>query len=252
MSSFFPELPDNSVEFFGYKIFNTTLDKIDLRLKVLISTLNQYSFSLAASDNTFKQALLGSDILLPDGVGIVMAVKYFGRTNIRKIAGADLHQFFLEKLNKEAGSCFYLGSSEATLTKIRKRIAEENPNIRFGCYSPPFKAAFSAYENSAMVAAVNDFQPDILFVGMTAPKQEKWAFAHKDVLQANTICSIGAVFDFYAGTVKRPGDRWIKLGFEWLGRLIKEPKRMWKRYLIYGPLFLFLLLKEKTKMMLPR
>ena len=88
-----------------------------------------------------------------------------------------------------------------------------------------------------MINAVNAFRPDVLFIGMTAPKQEKWAFANKEMLDAPIICSIGAVFDFYAGTVKRPGKAWIYCGMEWLVRLVKEPKRMWIRYGYYGPVF---------------
>jgi hypothetical protein len=98
-----------------------------------------------------------------------------------------------------------------------------------------------------MLAAVNAVSPDVLFIGMTAPKQEKWAFEHKGFLQAQTICSIGAVFDFYAGTVKRPSAFWISLRLEWLIRLIKEPRRMWKRYLYYGPVFIAYILQKKVK-----
>jgi N-acetylglucosaminyldiphosphoundecaprenol N-acetyl-beta-D-mannosaminyltransferase len=95
-----------------------------------------------------------------------------------------------------------------------------------------------------MIEAVNAFQPDVLFIGMTAPKQEKWAFANKEFLQAPVICSIGAVFDFYAGTVKRPSKAWIRCGLEWLVRFAKEPKRMWIRYGYYGPIFLKYMLFE--------
>ena len=78
---------------------------------------------------------------------------------------------------------------------------------------------------------------------MTAPKQEKWSIDNVHQLNTKTICAIGAVFDFYAGTVKRPSQFWIRLKLEWFIRLVKEPKRMWKRYLYYGPFFLYLLLK---------
>lgn len=98
-----------------------------------------------------------------------------------------------------------------------------------------------------MIGAVNSFQPDVLFIGMTAPKQEIWASQHKSSLNVKTICTIGAVFDFYAGTVNRPNAFFIKMGLEWLGRLLKEPKRLWKRYLYYGPVFIALILKEKLK-----
>jgi N-acetylglucosaminyldiphosphoundecaprenol N-acetyl-beta-D-mannosaminyltransferase len=97
-----------------------------------------------------------------------------------------------------------------------------------------------------MVEAINTFNPDVLFVGMAAPKQEKWAYAHKERLNTNFICCIGAVFDFYARTVERPSSFLISLGLEWFGRLVSEPKRLWKRYLYYGPIFLWLMVKEKA------
>ena len=96
-----------------------------------------------------------------------------------------------------------------------------------------------------MIDAVNEFKPDVLFVGMTAPKQEVWTYLNKDRLNAGAICAIGAVFDFYAGTISRPSVFWQYLGLEWFGRLLREPKRMYKRYLICGPLFLLMLLKTK-------
>ena len=99
-----------------------------------------------------------------------------------------------------------------------------------------------------MIQKVNQFEPDVLFVGMTAPKQEKWSYENKEALNTKVICSIGAVFDFYAGTVERPSKVWIDLGLEWLGRLQKEPKRMWKRYIYYGFIFLYYLLSTKLRL----
>ena len=96
-----------------------------------------------------------------------------------------------------------------------------------------------------MIKAINRFKPDVLFVGMTAPKQEKWIYEHKNAIHSDIICAIGAVFDFYAGTVLRPSKYWRSMGMEWLGRLINEPRRMYKRYLYYGPIFLVKLLKLK-------
>lgn len=98
-----------------------------------------------------------------------------------------------------------------------------------------------------MINAVNDFKPDVLFIGMTAPKQEKWSYGNKEFLDSKVICSIGAVFDFYAGTVERPNKLWVNLGLEWFIRLIREPRRMWKRYLYYGPIFIWLIFVKKIK-----
>ncbi|WP_298480324.1 WecB/TagA/CpsF family glycosyltransferase [uncultured Maribacter sp.] len=231
----------------GYNIYNASLNKIESNEKLLINTINQYSFCIAEKDNKFKESLLQSDILLPDGIGIIAAAKFINKEKINKIAGADLHDYFLEKLNKESGSCFYMGSSETTLTKIKERLNKEYPNIKVGAYSPPFKHQFIKEDNTAILNAINSFAPNVLFVGMTAPKQEKWAYKFKEALNTQYICSIGAVFDFYAGTTTRPSKFWQNLGLEWLGRLFKEPKRMWKRYIYYGFVFAGHLVKHKFK-----
>jgi len=233
------------IECLDYSVFTGTLESLSTSEQVLVHTINQYSYCIAEQDPEFKRSLKGSDILLPDGIGMVIAAKLLHNKKVKKIAGADLHSFLLEKLNREHGSCFYLGSSEGTLQKIEDKIRTEYPNIRVGSYSPPFKNKFSEQDDKIMIEEVNQFEPDVLFIGMTAPKQEKWAYANRDKLNSKMICSIGAVFDFYAGTVKRPNQVWISLGFEWLGRLVKEPKRMWKRYLYYGAIFGYYLLKEK-------
>lgn len=110
-------------------------------------------------------------------------------------------------------------------------------------YSPPFKAAFSKEDNMKMIKLINDFAPDALFVGMTAPKQEKWILENHDALNAHITCGIGAVFDFYAGTKSRPPRWMISMGLEWLVDLISDPRRLWKRYIIYNPVFVWKVLK---------
>lgn len=235
------------IPFSNYFIYNEGLESFFTADKIQINTINQYSYCIAEHDSEFKEALQQSDILLPDGMAVVAAVRLLNGTKIKKIAGADIHQHLLQQLNDKRGSCFYLGSSDETLAKILHRLAIEFPNIKVGTYSPPYKPEFSDEDNKQMLQAVNAFEPDVLFVGMTAPKQEKWSFQHKEQLDAKIICSIGAVFDFYAGTVDRPSPFWINLGLEWFIRLIKEPKRMWKRYLYYGPVFIWLILVQKSK-----
>jgi N-acetylglucosaminyldiphosphoundecaprenol N-acetyl-beta-D-mannosaminyltransferase len=101
-----------------------------------------------------------------------------------------------------------------------------------------------------MISAINNFAPDILFVGMTAPKQEKWVYLNKSQINAKIICSIGAVFDFYSGNIKRPNQFWINLGLEWLIRFLKEPRRLFNRNFISTPLFLFYVLKAKLFLLL--
>lgn len=231
-----------------YSIFNGVLNQIGFAQKILINTINQYSFCIAEEDVNFKQSLQYADVLLPDGMAIVAAVRLLTGQKIKKIAGADMHRHLLQELNQKGGSCFYLGSSDNTLLKIKERVLIDFPNIRVGTFSPPFKTEFSQTDNEKMVETVNAFKPDVLFVGMTAPKQEKWAYTHKQQLDAKIICTIGAVFDFYAGTVKRPSPFWINLRLEWFIRLLKEPKRMWQRYLYYGPVFIKHILEQKIKL----
>lgn len=237
--------------FNDFPIYTGTLEDLPSKSSLLINTINQYSFCMAHQDAGFREALQMSDILLPDGIAMVAAEFFLSGNKIKKVAGADVHHHLIKELNEKSGSCFYLGASETTLTKIRTKMAKEYPNVKVGAYSPPFKKEFSMEDNHSMIKAVNTFAPDVVFIGMTAPKQEKWAYMHKDELNAKTICTIGAVFDFYAGNIKRPGEVWQKFGMEWLGRLLNEPQRLWKRYLYYGPVFIWLILKEKmTKLVL--
>lgn len=229
----------NCTHFSDFSLYSKSLDQLPQTEKLVINTINQYSYCIACKDNNFKKALLQSDVLLPDGIAMVAAEKLLNGKRIKKVSGSDIHRYLLYKLNNKGGSCFYLGSSEQTLKKIQLKLKHEFPNIKSGFYSPPFRKRFSKSDSQKMVNAVKKNKPDVLFIGMTAPKQEKWVSEYKKELDAKVICSIGAVFDFYSGTVKRPNKIWRNLGLEWLGRLLREPKRMWKRYLYYGPIFIY-------------
>ncbi|MBR2224739.1 MAG: WecB/TagA/CpsF family glycosyltransferase [Bacteroidales bacterium] len=216
--------------------------------KFLIDTVNAHSFVVARKDGAFAKALMRADALLPDGISIVKACRWLGTKNapVEKIAGADLFAYEMGKLEEKGGTCFFLGSSPSTLEKIVERAAKDYPHIDIKTFSPPYKADFSSEENQAMVDAVNAADPDLLWVGMTAPKQEKWLDEHWAELDIRCHAgAIGAVFDFFAGTVERAPQKWIDLGLEWLYRLLKEPRRTWRRYLVNNPRFLWLVLQER-------
>ena len=231
--------------------------------KLLINTINAHSYNTARKDPEFAEALQKGDVLIPDGAGIVKAMKWLKDEKIERIAGWDLFVFEMERLNSLEATCtsentlqlptkkavMFLGSSDAVLAKIRERAASDYPNLEVHTYSPPYKPEFTADDNQAMINAVNAVQPDLLWIGMTAPKQEKWAYQHFPQLEVKGhIGTIGAVFDFYAGTIERAPMWWQEHSLEWLYRLIKEPKRMWRRYLIGNVLFLMAVLQEKFKM----
>ncbi|WP_029904692.1 WecB/TagA/CpsF family glycosyltransferase [Prevotella sp. 10(H)] len=216
--------------------------------KLLINTINAHSYNIAQKDKLFAESLIFGGKLIPDGISIVKAVKWLNGEKLMRIAGADLFVFEMSRLNEKGGTCFFLGSSENVLSLMKQRASKDYPNINIITYSPPYKAEFSEEENKAMIDAVNTNNPDLLWIGMTAPKQEKWAYTHYRELNINChIGTIGAVFDFYAGTVKRAPAWCIKLGLEWFYRLSQEPKRLWKRYIIGNLLFCGYIFIEKNR-----
>lgn len=254
-----------------YTIYSKSLNDMPSG-NLLITTINAHSYNLTREDADFAKALRGSDVLLPDGISVVWAHLTLAlsfrrgdksRTKLKKIAGEDLFYYEMERLeaiggttqsrtpNKKKAVAFFLGSTEEVLSKIKAKAAKDFPSIEVHTYSPPYKAEFSAEDNAAMITAINDVNPDVLFVGMTAPKQEKWAYKiiNNEELRINNchVCCIGAVFDFYAGTVKRAPKWIINLGMEWFYRLVSEPKRMWRRYLVGNVKFVWAILGEFLK-----
>ena len=215
--------------------------------KLLINTINAHSFNTAKKDQLFADALTNGDVLIPDGVSIVKACKWIKAKSQPKerIAGWDLFALEMGKLEEKGGTVMFMGSSQKVLDLIVKRAAVDYPHLKVVTYSPPYKPEFSEEANKAIIDAINAANPDLLWIGMTAPKQEKWAYIHWDDLNIHChVGTIGAVFDFFAGTVERAPIWWQEHGLEWLYRLIKEPKRMWRRYIIGNTLFLWNMLKE--------
>ncbi|WP_302422802.1 WecB/TagA/CpsF family glycosyltransferase [uncultured Prevotella sp.] len=252
--------------------------------KLLINTINAHSFNTAKNDKLFAEALTKGDALIPDGVSIVKACRRIKAKSQPKerIAGWDLFEFEMNKLeqlgmrneecrvnnssldnsqsasadnskfkiqNSKLGSgqrtVMFMGSSQKVLDLIVKRAAEVYPHLKVVTYSPPYKPEFSDEDNKAIIEAINAADPDLLWIGMTAPKQEKWTYTHWKELNIHChVGTIGAVFDFFAGTVERAPIWWQRHGLEWLYRLLKEPKRMWRRYIIGNALFLWNMTKE--------
>lgn len=212
-----------------------------------VACANPHSLVVAKNDPEFSKALVTADILLPDGVGIILAAKIMGLDLTERVAGSDLFLGLSDKANKEGGlRYFFLGSTQEVLDKITVRLSKEYPNITIcGVLSPPFKAEFSDEDNREMIDIINQAKPDVLWVGMTAPKQEKWIYKNKDKLDVPVMGAIGAVFDFYAGTVQRSPEWACRMGLEWLPRLIREPRRLFKRNFVSSPLFLYMVFKSR-------
>jgi len=226
--------------------------------KVLINTVNAHSFNVAQKDELFTDALAKGDYLIPDGASIIKACKWLNAKSQPKerIAGWDLFVFEMDALEEKSHKqetndgkrlrVMFMGSSEKVLGLLREKAAVDYPNLEVVTYSPPYKQEFSEADDRAIVKAINDANPDLLWIGMTAPKQEKWTYQHWNELNIHChVGTIGAVFDFYAGTAKRAPRWWQEHSLEWLYRLVKEPKRMWRRYILGNPLFIWNILKEK-------
>ena len=231
--------------------------------KVLINTINAHSYNTAQKDELFAESLLNGDALIPDGASVVKACRWLKAKSQPKerIAGWDLFELEMGKQEergrrKEEGEhptsksqkplIYFMGSSEKVLGMIREKAKVMYPHVEVVTYSPPYKPEFTEEDNTAIIKAINDANPDLLWIGMTAPKQEKWAYSHWDELDIHCHCgTIGAVFDFFAGTAKRAPKWWQEHSLEWLYRLIIEPKRMWRRYIIGNTLFIWNIWKEK-------
>ena len=235
--------------------------------KVLINTINAHSFNVAQEDDLFAEVLRTVDsgqltidsecvkYLIPDGASIIKACKFLKAKSQPKdrIAGWDLFTFEMEKLDAKSrredvrGTVMCMGSSEKVLALIKEQAAVDYPDLEVVTFSPPYKPEFQEEDNNAIIKAINEANPDLLWIGMTAPKQEKWTYSHWKELNIHChVGTIGAVFDFYAGTAQRAPKWWQEHSLEWLHRLCIEPKRMWRRYVIGNPLFLWNIHKEKT------
>jgi N-acetylglucosaminyldiphosphoundecaprenol N-acetyl-beta-D-mannosaminyltransferase len=216
--------------------------------KLLINTINAFSYNNARRDILFEEALINGDFLIPDGISIVRACRFLNAKSQPKerIAGWDLFEFEMQRLNEKGGKVMFLGSSEKVLSLIREKSAVVYPNLDVVTFSPPYRSHFTVEDDLTMINAINDANPDLLWIGMTAPKQEKWTYANWDRLNIHChVGTVGAVFDFFAGTYKRAPKIWQRAGFEWLYRLLREPRRMWRRYIIGNVIFLSLIVREK-------
>ena len=212
-----------------------------------LACLNPHSYVVSLDNPVFSKALKDADWLVPDGAGVVMASRILGGSIGERVTGSDVFYGLHRRLNEAGGmSVFFLGSTEKTLDNIRERMAIDYPNIRVaGTYSPPFKPLYSNEEIDQMINAINAAGTDVLWVGMTAPKQEIWIYENRGRLNTKFAGAIGAVFDFSTGQVKRSHPAFQRLGLEWLPRLLQQPRRLWRRTFISAPLFILHVLRQK-------
>jgi N-acetylglucosaminyldiphosphoundecaprenol N-acetyl-beta-D-mannosaminyltransferase len=195
--------------------------------------VNAHSAEVAHRDAKFMEALQAADLLVADGAGVVMASKLLGGGVREQVTGPDLFMAVSRRLDQRGGhSVFYLGGTPETLERIAVRHRDQFPDLAIaGMLAPPFRLAFSQAEVALITEAIKTAAPDVLWVGLGAPKQEKLIFDLRSAIDVPLCGPVGAMFDYFAGNVAMP-PKWVeRCGLHWLYRLCKNPGRFWRRTL---------------------
>ena len=188
----------------------------------------------------FKFILDSADLFLPDGISLVWLARLNGFDIKKRIPGPDFMKECLKASEEKNYKNFFYGDTENTLKKMQEKF----PRIKSDFYSPPFRALIKE-EDEEIINKINSAKPDILWVGLGLPKQEKWIYSHKDKLNVPVIVAVGAAFKFLSGSVNRAPE-WVgNIGFEWLWRLVHEPKTVWKRVFIDMPIFFKIVARDQ-------
>jgi len=210
--------------------------------------VNAHSAEVAHRDSQFMEALQAADILVADGASVVLASMLLGGVIRERVTGPDVFMSVSRALNEAGGrSVFYLGGSPETLRKIKLRHESEFPNLHIsGMHAPAYRASFTAEDLAEMADFIRAASPDVLWVGLGAPKQEKLLLELRDQVQVPLCGPIGAMFDYFAGNVAMP-PKWVeRYGLHWLYRLLKNPRRLWRRNLD-SPMFLGRVLADRLR-----
>lgn len=221
------------------------LSRRDPARAIVINCCNVHSVISARRDPTLSAALQAGDINTPDGMPLVWILRSGGHRQQRRITGMDVAQQAFTRGLEHGWRHYFYGSTPETLAALQRNLRARYPRIEIaGAYSPPFRD-LSADERRDVIAKIRAAKPDILWVGLGMPKQEKWMHAMRDSLPGMVLVGIGAAFDFLAGTQKHAPVWMQDVGLEWVYRLAREPRRLWRRYAWSNPAFLALWLRQR-------
>jgi N-acetylglucosaminyldiphosphoundecaprenol N-acetyl-beta-D-mannosaminyltransferase len=188
-------------------------------------------------DEELRRIHNASGLTTPDGMPIVWCLKRAGAAAVTRVYGPDLMLALSAPLAQSRHSVFLYGTTPRTLELLSARLTSQFPGLRIaGSYAPPFRALTPA-EDADVVRKINDSNADVVWVGLGAVKQEYWMATHREALQASALIGVGAAFDFHAGVVKQAPLWMQRRGVEWVYRLCREPRRLWRRYLRTNPAF---------------
>lgn len=190
------------------------------------------------SDPFFRRILNEADLVTPDGMPVVWAMRSFGSRRQSRVYGPTLMLALCEQAAYLGHRVFLYGAVPETLDLLTRNLQDRFPGLNIaGAYAPPFRP-LTAEEDAAVIRMIRESGAEIVFVGISTPKQERWMSAHKSVLPGLVMFGVGAAFDFHAGRLSQAPAWMQRHGLEWFYRLLMEPRRLWKRYLLETPLFL--------------
>jgi len=213
-----------------------------------IAATSMHGIVEAQHDPSFKELLNATDLVVPDGMPLVWLGRRQGHNLRRRVYGPDLLLAFCEKSVKRGYRNFFYGGEPGVAERLEESLKKRFPGLNVvGTCSPPFRP-LNAKEDQDMVELINQTAPDVVWVGLGAPKQERWMDEHKSRLRVPVLVSVGAAFDMFSGR-RRQAPLWMREhGLEWFFRLLQEPRRLWRRYLVYGLQFIAYMALESLRL----
>ena len=197
-----------------------------------IAVLSVHPIMTAAFDADYRTVLNSADVATPDGMPLVWALRSFGMRRQQRVYGPDLMLALCEQASKRGHRIFLYGGRDEVLDVLQDNLLARFPGLQIaGAFAPPFRP-LTPEEDTAIVERIRESQADIVFVGIGSPKQERWMLDHRHKLPGLIMLSVGAAFDFHAGRVRQAPAWMRRSGLEWFFRLLMEPRRLWKRYIL--------------------
>lgn len=237
-----------------YDILGIKVDKADIdtichkiirlfhqKNKKIVFYVNAHSINIAAKNPSFKSTLNYADLVYCGGLGPVIAARLLKKLKLKKTTTPDFIYDVFRNMEKNNKSIFFLGSKETNLREMKKNISHRFPKLKILGSNHGY---FSILDNQKLIVKINKLKPDLLLVGMGSPKQEEWIVNNYKKIDAKIFWSVGAIFEIFSGKYKRLPKVFNDFGFEWIYRLIQEPRRLWKRYLIGNVDFFSILFKN--------
>ncbi len=248
----------NHVYMLGVKISLVTVPKLHAQIetlvkqdqKALVLHVNIHCLNLAYKQHWLSQFLNTAHIIFCDGAGVLLGARLLGYRIPQRITYADWMWQLAEFAQTRELTFFFLGARPGVAEKAAQRLQERFPSLRIvGIQHGYFDKTLGSAENESIIRVINEVKPNILVVGFGMPMQERWLMENWARVNANIALTGGAVYDYISGELRRGPRRMTDHGFEWLARLVIEPRRLWQRYLIGNPLFLWRILKQRLRLL---